>query len=628
MSRLQRAVLVVVLLGLVGSSTVGAIAYAGDVEPTANETSGAQEAYVTDDGDVMLVFEEGDSAPGSGHVGMNVAEGLAYGIYERAGVESNVTGSLTMAANRSRINGSGTVSAPRPDAIEHLEVDVQSRQTETVAKSDATVNATVVLPDDSKMLVAIFSQAQTSGEIHTSGTRLSTAGTANLSMMLPGISSTSVEYRLRATGDGHELAVARESHVSGRNADRWATRERAADRLRQQFEGVSPTGETSSAVSLDTYSFERTNDGATLDLEYTVEIEGLNEMLQRAVTQGLASQTGSADEAFGPTTDEISDSLANVSIDRAVVTAQLGSGGGNASWNLTVDNYDGLARAYFTAMEASAEGNVTDRIDNFRSQLNAMEAADFSQTISWNSTVQSTDEGALDLDLDAKTRTTNWEAFVTERADRNLPPIGTQRFSLDIVATDDRIDGNGSFWVQQAGLYNRTIDNYQQSMAQSPMAPVEWLSDLEEAGFQGARLDASVNQSTAVLEGGMAFENLSAITSQVEKETVNGTIEQAYLEQTDNGTTAYLRIADAVDSASNESTVRQLEMVSQETTVHSPDEWDQESASFPTMDTESVRSYVPNATATESGGLSMPLLGGGAGVAVLTVGAVVYVRRR
>ncbi|QGN06765.1 PGF-CTERM sorting domain-containing protein [Halorhabdus sp. CBA1104] len=628
MSRLQRAVLIVVLLGLVGSSTVGAIGIAERGEPIANETSGAQDAYVADDGDVVLVFEENDSTPGNGHLGMNVEKGLAYGIYEWAAVESNVTGSMTMAANRSRLNGSGTISAPRPDALEELDVDVQSRQTEDVAKSDATVDATIALPDDSKMLAAIFSQAQTSGEIYTSGTRLSTAGTANLSMMLPGTSSTSVDYRLRATEDGHVLEVARESHVTGRNADRWATRERAADRLRRQFESISSMDGTSSAVSLDTYAFERTNDGATLELAYTVEIEGLNEMLQQAVTDGLATQTGGADQSFGPTTDAISDSLANVSIDRAVVTADLGSSGGNVSWNLTVDNYDGLARAYFTAMEASVEGNVSDRIDNFRSQLDAMAAAEFSRTLSWNSTVESTDEGTIELDLDAKTRTTNWETLVTERQDHDLPPIGTQRFSLQMAATDDRIDGNGSFWVQQANLYNRTMESYQQSVAQSTTAPVEWLGDLEAAGFKGARLDASVNRSGAVLEGGMAFENLSAITSQVADRTGNGTIERAYVEQADNGTTAYLRMANAVDSESNESAVRQLEMVSEETTVHSSDEWDQESASFPTMDAQSVRSYVPNAAASESGDLPLPLLGGGAGVAVLAAGAVVYVWRR
>ena len=634
--RTVAALIAVAALLVVGGTVVAAETGTQQLEePAMNDTDTAEEAYVTGDGDVILVYEDGETSEGSGHFGLNVTEGLAYGLYEVSDLNSNVTGAFSMAADRSTVNGSGDLSAPRPEELESLDLEIDSVTSPDEARSDVSLETSIALPEDNAMLAAVFRSAETSGEIRTTGSTLSTTGNAEWTMTLPTASAESYDYDLRATDSGHVLEVEREGQVSEREAGMWNTREKATERIRRQFEGMTSMVEGSSDVTIDSYSFEEAESGGQLTLAYTVEIEGLNELLRQSIATGMSGPMGPETSSFGPNQNEIGEDLSDLSIERASVSFETGSDGGSADWNVSVENYGGLMKGYFAAMETVDEsGFVANQSERYEKQLAAMDAADYAGTFSWDATVETTSEGAIAANASMTQRSENWKAFVSERNDRGLPPIATQEFDLSVVAEGDRVDADGSFLVQQEGLFNRTLENYEQSLqaggtATSTPSVGEAFATIREIGFRGARLDASVNESTATVEGGAAFDNLSAAVATLDMPG-NASVDRAYVSQNADGTQGHVRMSGAVD-ADDESAVRQLEYVSEETAVHMPGDWDADSRSFESLNTEEVRSYVPNAAndGSTNDGMPMELLAGGVGVlAVLGVlGAVVWRRR-
>jgi len=629
---------IAVLIAVAALLTTGGMVVAADTdaqleEPTVNETQQADDAYVTDSGDVVLVYEEAQTANGSGYAGLNATEGLVYGLYEVSDFDSNVTGAFSMVADRSRMNGSGSLSAPRPESLQSLSFEMDSETSPSTSRSDADLDATISLPEDT-MITALFSDATTSGEIRTSGTSMSTTGSADWNMTLPTMSAQSYDYDLRATDGGHVLEVSRQSQVGQRQASMWDTREKALQRLRSQFDGLTGSVGGSSEVTLDSYSFEsaENEEGGQLDIEYTVEIEGLNELIRQSMVSGMSGPMTTESSSFGPNQDEIQRELSNLSIERASVSLDMDAGGGTANWNVSVDNYDGLVQGYFAAMEAQDDsGFLENQSERYEAQLEAMTAAEYASTASWDATVESTDGGSITADASFSQRSENWEAYVSEVEDRDLPPVGTQEFALNVFTQDDRVEANGSFLIEQEDLYNRSLANFERSLQAgqgTPPSVAETFETIRETGFRSARLDATFNETTARVEGGAAFENLTGISEWVDAPIGNATIEDAYVSQNASTSRGTLRLSGAVDSPDDESAVRELEMVSEDTTVHMPGDWDAASTSFESLDTDAVRDYLPNAESGEDGesdGMPTQLLAGGAGVLALLVVLVAVV---
>lgn len=126
--------------------------------------------------------------------------------------------------------------------------------------------------------------------------------------------------------------------------------------------------------------------------------------------------------------------------------------------------------------------------------------------------------------------------------------------------------------------------------------------------------------------------NVETITEQLDVPIENGSLERAYVEMGENETHAYLRMNDVLSGEdADESTLRSMSMISEETTIHMADAWDSSSRDFPSLDTDAVRSYVPASSPSDSdGGTPMTLVvGAGLGlVAILVaIGAVVWNRR-
>lgn len=607
MSKRTFAVLIVVAaLALAGTAVVTADNGETGV-PTTNNTDPAAAAYVTDDGGVILVSHGDSMGTGTGNLGMNVTEGLVFGNY-RQPVETNVTGAFSMAANRSRINASGTLEMPRPDALKSLDLTIDSTTTAETSKSSLALDTTVALPPDARQLTMLFEAFNTSGSATMTGSTLRMTGSANWSARL-GMKSQEHAFDLRATDDGYVLDARQSYTVSSTAAERWNTREKAVESLSSQFSMIATMINGSSEFTMDAYNFTATENGGHLEVEYTVELQGIEDFIRQSLVESLSGSTSTGGMSMlstgESTTEDLDVSLDNVSIERVSVAIDVNQGTatemgtGSVSWNVTVEGYDQLALAYMDALERATNGSmIANQTDRIKAQFAAMQAAGLTRTATWDVSVE-TMNGSVQVDASMHQRTDNWDAYVAERDARGLPPIGTQRFTFDAATEGDQVVMSGSFRLEQDSMYNRTLRNLARSFEQSssvttPMGTNPF-STLLEAKFLGSRLDASINESVMTVDGYAEFGNLSAITGMVDQQVGAGSIEAMYVTVSGDTPTTYLRLENVVESGTPDETVlREHAMIGENTTIYLSGEWDAVSRTV-TVDGTETRMMVPQA---------------------------------
>ena len=590
MSKQTFAVLIVVATCLLAGTAVVAADNGDPGVPTTNNTTSAEEVYVSDDGSVVMVSHGDSSADGVGELGMNVTEGLVFGSYQQP-VETNVTGAFSMAANQSGINASGSLAMARPEAIESLDLTVDSETTAENSRSDLDLDTTVALPEDSSQITMMFDEFTTTGSVTTTASTLETQGSAEWSAR-PGMKSQEYAFDLRATDEGHVLEARQSYNVSPSAVEQWNTREKATQSLSGQFTMIATMFNGSSNFTMDSYAFESTDDGGHLEVEYTVELRGVHEFLRQGLVESLSSSPSAGGMSTlstdGNAAEDLDVSLDNVSIERVSVAVDVNQGSamdmgsGSASWNVSVSGYDQLMLAYMEAMESTDEtGMLTNQSEQLESQFAAMRASDYAQTATWDLSVQ-TDGSSVEASASMDQRTDNWAAYVEERDARDLPAIGTQRLAFDAATEGDQLVMNGSTLVQQNEMFDQTLESLERSFEQSSSmttTPTETnpFSQLRAAEFLGSRLDASLNETTVTVDGYAEFGNLSAITEMVNQETDVGSIDGMYVDASGETPTTYLQMEDMVESDDPDAaTLREHEMITEDTVIYSPGEWDTE----------------------------------------------------
>jgi len=123
---------------------LSAIVGGGVLAQEAGPLGEADEIYVDDNGDAVLVMA--DDPPDSEanlEFDVDVGSGILYGLVT-APVEDtgNVSGALTAAVSDEAFAAEGNLSAPRPDALESLELDVESVTNDQQSAFDGTLSTT------------------------------------------------------------------------------------------------------------------------------------------------------------------------------------------------------------------------------------------------------------------------------------------------------------------------------------------------------------------------------------------------------------------------------------------------------------------------------------------------------
>lgn len=612
MSAGSRRLLVTLVAALVVASV--ALAGVGGAQDRSSGPSPAEEIYVEDDGDAVLVYaDETATDDERTEFGVNVAEGLVYSLFEDPVEETpEVRGGFSAVAEPGGLTASGSLSAPQPPELENLEFEFSGESTSQVSRSDLTLSTTIV---DESGLTQLVRSAETSGEMTTSASRFQLSGEFQADSVVPVGEDSRLAASLSEDDGTYTLSVEQDEPISSLEADAWRNRSVAEQTLREQF--VAPTGPTdaSASVALDSYSLTERSDGRfRLDVSYTVTFSGVDRALEASVRDALAE----APDVSASDADRLTTELREATVNEASFAYEVENGDPSAEFTLDVSEYEGLALAYLElASELQADQPGAANAEQARKQFEARAAADMVQRVTWSGSLSHPDGDRVQVDASIQSRTDNWQAYVDELEARDLPRFDS---TFELVGSTDgeRVSFDGSAEFGGEDLFTESLESMDEAAAADPEA-ARWIEAVREAQPRQAKFETSYDGDGLRVETAAAFENLAAIRDELAREEGFPTVTEA-VGRSDEGA-AYVRVSDAVSGGASADEVRSLSAVDDETTVHMPGEWDRE---FPSMDTDRARSFLD----ADGSGAITPGFGPVAALVALLAAALLAIRRR
>ncbi|MFW6018486.1 MAG: hypothetical protein ACOCPX_06650 [Halapricum sp.] len=589
----------------VGGTESGIVAASNGDEVPLNETvSNADEAYVASNGSVVLVYEYEDSddlEATSGHASMHAADGVAeFGMNQD--VETDVAANVSLLATPDEMSADGTAVADRPAPLKTLRFESDSVQNRTVSESSMALNSTVAVPQDSELsfLFFVLQEARTSGTVTTDATSMDADGSASVQLATQMLPDRSHRFVLTEQDETYTLEV-EESYVLGpEQAGDWNTSDRAQTTLEAQYcEGVNATNATCD-VSLDSYELTEASDGQRLDIAYTVTVGGIDAAISEAIVEGVAGPETNMTEAEAT---ELADRIENVTLshveaEMAVENGSMGGQQASVAWNVSLDGTDDLTLAYVDLLERIEQTAATspqtpdtgvssgtfgvpmaDTADQIREQTEARRDAGLETTSSWAfdlTTGQNAtgEQFIANLNGTAASETTNWDDYVTELEDRDIPITDSMRAAFDARTDGDRVVAEGSASVADEGMFERALTEYNRTTNQTEVA--ETIEAIRAADFEHARLSADVADGTTTVQGNLSVGDGTAVSDRLPRPF---SMIEASETNLDEGRTA-VQMDAGLGSDADRDTVRTLAFVGEETDISMSGEWDEESRSM------------------------------------------------
>jgi len=629
------AVLVVSIIGAAGTNGAAQANIDGAAIQSAEDVETADEIYVEEDGDAVLVYQteedgdDGDSDLRTMDIGMSASEGLAHVLIEGDSeeLEDNASGGMTLLLEQDRFMGNGTFSMDRPEDLESLALDVTAERTSETNTLDAEFEASV--PNEGG--AAQLQSFQTSGDMSVTADTFSTSGEFEAEAAIP----TDVSYGVNVddTGSGYSMTIDRTEPVSEFQAGSWETRDAAKQTLESQFGGVAESFGGTSTVTIDDYSFEEASTGYTLDISYTVEYENVKDGVANVLSSQLAQ-----DEELDLSEEEasaVAQSIVDVELRTLKATVETTDTGATGSWEAEIGNYgDALDSTLDIAESQSTDENVTESIQQVRTMLEAQQAADLRQTVEWSADMTASEE-TIDIAADVSSDSENWAAYVDELQDRGVDAAQND-VSMDLHAETDggELSADMSMSVEQEDLVGTMVDSIIQSASQDPTTGEETervLQQLKNSEFQTGKIDVGVDSDSVTIEAGAKFDNMSALGDQVNKAFGGHTVTQIAGDLGDGNTSEmHVHVDGLVESGASEEEVSELAIASSSTEIHTGGDWDR---SFNTMDTDRAKQFLGlnddsgSEESDEASDSSVPGFGPAAATVALA-GAALLARRR
>jgi len=631
------------------------VAQSDDEDDSAGNETGlptADEAYVTEDGDVVLVYsnETDRDAPPRSQVefGLDVGSGLFYALATGNGTDGNITGEGTALVTPDGLTGNGSLTAPRPSSVRSLSVSATGSTTAENAKADASLSAE--LDDRNASGAGVVTTASVAGEFRVAPETFSARTDVDAELLTPLGDAQSREFTLTENEDGYRLTAAENYTLSRYAADRWDTRERAVRTIESRYASIAESLGGSAEVTVDSYEYTNTSRGPRLRIDYAVDYEGIDEGLRQQIeAQLLASEEYDLTEAEAET---VAEAVANLTVDRASVAFEQEEGTMSGSFRLELSDYGDAVRAAVTVADAveqpGATGVPNASLERVRKTFEARRASGLVQTYTFSVDVAQPDRGTTGIDGSFAYRTDNWAAYVEELRTRGIE-TGTSSYEVTARSSGDRILAEASVDVERDEFVRSAVDQLLNA-SDGSMDPDtrQLLASLRESGFRIARMDVSATDERVRVEAGAAFRNLTALRDALRETGTAPAVTSVVGRSNDRGSVdTYVRVNAGLGANASREEVGDLEPVGEETDVFLPGEYDR---TFPSVDIERPRDYLgvtptptatpPPTTATGADangtggdgegptGTSQPGLGFGAALVALVLAVVGTLARR
>jgi PGF-CTERM protein len=580
------------------SADAGATAAQADSD---DELEPADEIYVTEDGDAVLVYENDGDSEATGHIGLNVTKGIMH-VLVRDEVDSNseVTGNASVVVTPDSMAGDGSFATEQPDNLENLDFDLTAVRNASDASMHASFDATTVSEDEFSTSSSLES-ASTDGQVRMTADEFETNGSFSATYSEDQDTLEHRSFNLVETGDRYVLDASEEYRVWYYAEEDWQTREDAEETLENQYSGIAEQLDGSAEITIESYEYTNNTEEASytndeqdvVDIEYRVVYTDIDDQLGEEVANSISNSEEydiSEDSA-----EAVGDGVANVDVDRVNFTYDAEGTTGAATWDIEISNYSDLAYAGLdVAEETSEDENVTNQIEQARNNYEAMEASGLEQTVSWEGSVSSPsdDEASFSGSLDYETD--NYGAYVTELRDRDSYTEGNVTLTASATTQDGDVVTNMSLTVQQQDLVDQAIDGVLASAetADSEMdgEAQQFLEAFQRSEFQRAQMNVSIDDEEVTFESGASFENMSAFQSAL-PDDYDGQLAAAYANIGEDER-SYLYVSGAFSGEITEDTVREHEAVDDDTEVNLPGDWDPAEEDFPRMNDTEAQNYL------------------------------------
>lgn len=618
----------------------GAVAAQEDESDEDDELEPADDAFVTDDGDVILVYAN-DSEGSQTEFGVDVSQSLLYALVVTNDSDATgVRGEATALLFPDRIEGNGSLVAERPDELSSLSVRASATQNDENARADASLEATI--SNRNATSAGLVRTADATGEFRIEPNAFAADASFDADLVTQVGQPRHEAFSLQESESGYTLQAARNYTLSSYEKERWNTSERARQTLEAQYGSVAQSLGGSAEVTLESYEYTNTSEGARLDVEFTVEYTDIEEGLRtQLINQLLNSPEYNLTRREAA---EVATGIVETEVDEVSVTYEQAAGNIQASFTARLSDYDGAVRGLITVGQSfepqEGDPNLSDTLARAEKSFEARQAAGLVQTYGFDLSLRQPDRETTELSADFSYRTENWAAYVEELKTRGIDPASST-FELTAGTENDEVTVDATFTVEQEDLLERAGESVLNASDESVDAETRrFVQALGEAGFEKGRMDVALTEDGQVrIEAGATFENLAAVRDALRAEgTLPGKVSTVVGRTEGNTTVTYVRLEEAVSPDASESEVRELKGVGEDTTVHLPGSYDR---TFPTPDNQRAREYLgltptpsptPTDAATDGGagtetGTGQPGFGALAALIALAAAALIAARR-
>lgn len=633
----QRGVAIVLALIMVLSMTAGvAVADTTDTEDWLDEgLDEADEIYIDDNGDVVLVYHDEDADIDELEMGGHVSEGLLYLFMadepdaadqdELDGVEAHVSALL----EGDEFSADGELTMPQPDELESLDAHVSGEFTDTVSQADASLDMTIV--EDTAYPGFI-------GDVDSTGTMTfgydTFAVDADLAMDTgaePAPDTTLYDISIDDTPSGYSADVTEEKAVW--SDDQWADEQTAVETLQGMYGGAAAEFGGEADVTLHHYDLEERDDGTYwLELDYSVDMHNIEDGLSEYVTMAVLDDSGF--DVTEQQAEELGDAVTEINLDSFDV--MYATDGASITADVDVE-VSGFSDFVFTALDI-AEDEIDDEVgaDEFEEVSDVYEAhaaAGTTHTVDWDASVsadfdQAAEEMTMMVDVDVSYEADNWAAFVDEMTDRGMETGADVMFTFSATDSAGELEVDGEITVQDEALIEESLEELGElAMAEDDSEFAEFIETLQDGGLEVAKIDMSLTESEVTVEAGAQFDDLHALFPEDAD-----VVPDHFLAQDENSASMYVHASGVVDDPDSlsESDLQSLDVVGDDTDVNMPGEWDRD---FPEFDAEGAADYLGVDFSDGAGGAvpsddSIPGFGVAVALVALLVAGGAFYRRR
>ncbi|UTF54918.1 hypothetical protein [Natronosalvus rutilus] len=561
----------------------------------------ADEVYVSENGDAVLVYEEAsndsDAEAVSGTFGIETQTGLMHALYgadftemdENVSEELGVVGDASFRMSPESVTSAADLTFRDVDAYDEFSADVDLEQSRTTYSA----NADLAMVINESNVVEEEESVEISAQTKTTATTLTSSGTMTVEEeTLIASDDTAIDMTLTQSDDQYDLSVSETRALSEYEQNNWATEEDARAALDRQFQSVAMNFGGEYDLTLESYSYDDSGESPTVDLEYSVTFTGISDQVSDMIAMQLQNDPElDLDETEARA---IADRLAELQIEELQFSVETDGSAVVMDWDAEIHNYDQVVLGVIEIAESldDVDDELADQFDEARQMIEAQKEADLVQTTEYDlSMTQAPNETSVQFSSSVDTE--NWGDYVDELEERDVEQfIAETTLSFEAETVDGDVTVEYDYAAEDDALLERILDEYERMAEEDPMIGDEFTEAIENfraAEFETARATMSITEEEAEFETAAAFGNMTELEG-VPFETEDGLTVTAVHGETENATTTmYVTVEGFVGEDADEAEVREQRQVGEDTTVHQPGEWDRE---FPSINEDEVRSFL------------------------------------